>query len=418
MTAKLSGGTAIDGVVAYQDSDDPTLFYYLPTDVETILGDTLEEFKVTYWGIGQPFLVRKGKWLLSMVGASLEGSAVLDISSYQRAQIIEAIAAAYGVQNPNLKPLHLDNVVVQPVVGENTLELGEDADVQFPKRIHFGDPFHFFITTGNSLFAAFVGAQAAGEVVVTNPAFGVLISGDAYFQGRPWQAIATTDLSNVWSFTRRQFEVGINFSWLEIPLAKFQTIIDQMVANGIISLDFSAGSMDPETYGREILEMGKRIFEAVNALGLSREGFFCFETKKWPPRSLQPSSGLSWPWKVFLNAAYTDRSIPKSPESFYRQEFSYAGLHTVPVSASMTLAVACNSATAQLYCDLGDENESCITAQKAESMQLRMHQERAEKQQQADEIYERWILGEINDKQYHDEMNRLYRISAKEDKFV
>ena len=84
----------------------------------------------------------------------------------------------------------------------------------------------------------------------------------------------------------------------------------------------------------------------------------------------------------------------------------------------MTLAVACNSATAQLYCDLGDKTESCITAQKAESMRLRMQQERAEKQQQADAIYERWILGEINDKQYHDEMNRLYRISTREDKLV
>ncbi|MFY9587591.1 MAG: hypothetical protein WAT66_09065 [Actinomycetota bacterium] len=404
--------------MAYQDSDDDTLFYYIPTDVETILGDTLEEFKVTYWGIGQPFLVRKGKWLLSVVGASLEGSAVLDISSYQRARIIEAIQAAYRVQNPTLKPMHLDNVVVQPVVGENTLQLGEDGEVKFPKRIHFGVPFHFSVSTGNSLFAAFVGAQAAGDVVITNPAFGVLICGDAQFQGPPWQAVATTDLSKVWSFTRRQFEIGIKFSWLEIPLASFQTIIVRMVSDGTISLDFSAGSMDPEIYGRAILEMGKRIFEAVNALGLSDEGFFSFETKKWPPHSLQPSSGLSWPWKIFLNAAYTDRSIPESPACLYREEISYVGLQMIPVSASMTLAVACNSATAQLYRDLGDIDEPCITAQKSELMQQRMQQERADKQSQADEIYERWILGEINDVEYHEQMNMLYRISSKEDKLL
>src|SRR4051794_17817400 len=49
---KFSQGTAIAGVIAFQDDIDPTQFHYLPGRVDLDLGANLKAFKAQYWGIG------------------------------------------------------------------------------------------------------------------------------------------------------------------------------------------------------------------------------------------------------------------------------------------------------------------------------------------------------------------------------
>jgi hypothetical protein len=45
-----------------------TNFFYHPVTVKSILGETLQDFKVSYWGIGKPFFVQRGTCIDSVVG--------------------------------------------------------------------------------------------------------------------------------------------------------------------------------------------------------------------------------------------------------------------------------------------------------------------------------------------------------------
>ncbi|NJL62135.1 MAG: hypothetical protein HC903_10255 [Methylacidiphilales bacterium] len=88
MVAILSKGVTVSGVQAFQDSDRSTQFVYYPTTVRCIPGETLQDFKVSYWGIGKPFFVQKNNRIESVVGAVLAGRATIDISSAQRKALI------------------------------------------------------------------------------------------------------------------------------------------------------------------------------------------------------------------------------------------------------------------------------------------------------------------------------------------
>lgn len=415
MAAKLSGGTAAAGVVAYQDSEVPDQFHYLPANAETILNETLRDFSATYWGIGEEYLYQAPDGRIeSIVGAILAGRVAIDISQFQRDRIINAIRLAYKQQNPRLIPMMLTDVEVQPIVGTNTLRLGKDSDVTFPKTVQLGTTFNFLVGTGNSLFAQFVGSQAMGDVVTPNPSFGINIYGNAEFQGDPWKVKITADLSQVWSYTRKQFNLDIGWGWFKIASAKLDEIVMNMHRDQIIKLDMIEGSLDNEKYGRQILEMGKTLYEQINSLALSQEGFFKFEPNPTPATADNPSSGFSWPWNGYINGGYSEQSIKSTQSTHYEAELSYTGRLTRRVPASMTLAVSCNSATASYYRDLGEPSQPCITDPKAARMQERLKAERDKKTALADRLFDRWIMGEITDDQYYVGMNRLYGFSATE----
>ena len=51
MAGCLNRPAAADGVIAYQDYEQPNLFHYFPLRIDSVSGDTLKSFKVDYYGI-------------------------------------------------------------------------------------------------------------------------------------------------------------------------------------------------------------------------------------------------------------------------------------------------------------------------------------------------------------------------------
>ncbi|MBJ3793153.1 hypothetical protein I8J38_32150, partial [Bacillus sp. OA1] len=87
MGAKINKGISTQGVIAYQDDADPTIFHYYPNNPQCKLGETLTEFKVTYWGIGPQYIARIDDQYYDAVGAILSGRAAIDITEEQRVAI-------------------------------------------------------------------------------------------------------------------------------------------------------------------------------------------------------------------------------------------------------------------------------------------------------------------------------------------
>jgi hypothetical protein len=73
MLAIYSKGISISAAIAFQDADNPNQFFYHPVTVKSILGETLQDFKVSYWGIGRPFFVQRGTCIDSVVGTETKG---------------------------------------------------------------------------------------------------------------------------------------------------------------------------------------------------------------------------------------------------------------------------------------------------------------------------------------------------------
>src|SRR5438105_3010669 len=69
---KFSRGTALKGVIAYQDDSDVTQFWYIPTSVPLVMGSSLLDFGVKYWGVARPFRVTQPDgFARSITGATL-----------------------------------------------------------------------------------------------------------------------------------------------------------------------------------------------------------------------------------------------------------------------------------------------------------------------------------------------------------
>jgi hypothetical protein len=399
MVAIFSKATRAEGVIAYQDSESPNQFLYYPQDIPLSLGENLQDFKVTYWGIGPRFLVKIGNRIDSSVGAVLSGRAKLDITEFQRRKIIAQIQKDFGVQNPQLKPLFLSNVKVQPVIATNTLKLGRSSDVKFPSTIQLGTSFNYLVGTAqNSLFAQFVAGQTAGDKLTVNSGFGINIVGEAEFEGDPWTVTVEADLSQVWTYVRKRVSAGVSLGWFRISLGEYTKIIEDLQRKQIIKITYKEGSSETEKYGRQIFEMGKEIFEAVNRQANAQTGFFKFEPNRTP--EMKSSGGGGWGWSFSVNLAYSAQAIKSTQSMRYQNTISYKGRFKKPIPASMSLAVSCNSASAQLFQDLGNVSEPCITQTKIEEFQKRTGEEFDRKQRLLERLEERYALGEITEEQY------------------
>ncbi|AKG20146.1 hypothetical protein [Calothrix sp. 336/3] len=417
MVAIFSKGVSISGVTAYQDSEKANQFFYHPTAVRCILGETLQDFKVTYWGIGKPFFVQRGNRIDSVVGAILSGRAVIDITKEQRQQLIERINRVYNLKNPALLPLPLSQVRVRPVIADKALYIDQNSDIKFPETIQLGTSFNYLISTGNSLFAQFAATQGEGNKVIPNPSFGINLSGYAEFQGDPWIVEVEANLSQVWSYVRRRISAGLSLGWFKLKFGDYDKLIQDMRRDKIIKLTLIEGSLDNERYGRQFLEMGKQIFEAVNQQVNSSVEYFKFEPSvnqtNNSANTLDWAKAL-WSWDVSINLAYGEQSLRFAQSLVYKQRISYSGRFNCLIPAAMTLAVTCNNASRNMFQDLGYPNEPCITQAKAEEMQKRLQMEFERKKPLLDKLYERFVLEEISQEQYDRAMRLLNGISARE----
>jgi hypothetical protein len=400
MVAIFSKATTTAGAIAYQDSESPNQFLYYPLSVDLSLGETLQDFKVTYWGVGKPFFVKIGNRVDSIVGAILAGRAKLDITAVQKELLIRKIRQVFGVQNPQLKPMSLSNVKVKPVIGTNTIQLGKDSDIIFPGTVQLATSFNYLIGTGkNSLFAQFVATQAAGNKLLSNPSFGINIEGDAEFQGDPWTVEVEADLSQVWSYVRKRASASVKLGWFTFKLGDYDKIMQDLQREQIIKITFKEGSPETEKSGRQIFEMGKQIFEEVNKRINSQSGFFKFEPNRVPETG-GSSSGFDWGWGFSVNLAYSHQAIKSTQSMHYKATVSYSGRFKKRVPAAMSLAVSCNSASSTLFQDLGNVSEPCITQAKIDEMNKRLEEEFNRKQRLLEALELRFATGEITEEQY------------------
>jgi len=405
---KFTKGTAVAGVIAFQDDSDPAQFFWVPGRVDLALGTNLKAFKTQYWGIGPVHWAQDSTGAIySIVGAILAGSANLDITDAQRNALIGEIKKAYGIPNAKLLPLALKNVKVTPILDAQTLSLGnKDVTLSFPSTYQFGTDLVYSIGTGNSLFAQVVAARDASDTAITpNPTFGLSIVGDAEFAGDPWTAEVTCDLSQVWEQTRTRVSASVSLGWFRIGSADYANTVQDLQKSGACKFDMKEGSLDNEKYGRQIFDMVKKIYEEINKKATDGDGFFKFEPN---PQAGDPGGGGAsswWPWSVSINGGYSHAYFKQSIS--YHNTVSYTGHFLYTMAASMVLAVNCNNATSSHFVDLGDASQPCINQQKIDTFNARMKCEAAAKQPKLLQLEERLALNEITQTQY-DRLLALY----------
>lgn len=413
---KFSRGTAIDGVIAYQDDSDPTQFWYIPTSVPLVLKKSLPDFGVKYWGVARAYRIKHNDgFYKSVVGATLQGRANIDITPELRARLIQEIKRAYGVANPKLLPMPLRNVKVTPVIAKGTLKLTDNqSDVIFQEPIAFGTDFNFIVGSGdNRLFTEYVATQGQnnGEVIA-DPSFAVNAVGEAEFVGDPWVNRCTADLNQVWHKTRTAINVSVGWGWFRLGSAQYNNITQELIKNHVINCDWKEGSLDTEKYGRQILELGKLVFEALNAKAASGEGFFKFEPNPEPAEINSGQSSGWWPWRVSINGGYS--SAHSVQNAHWESTISYTGRFLWRVPVSMVLAVKCNSSTEALFTELGN-SVPCINQEKADALNTRINAEAAAKNKRLVKALDRYLNGEITEEQYERILAALGRITITED---
>lgn len=397
MGAVLNRSVAKDGVIAYQDHLETNLFHYLPARIDSVKGETLQEFNVTYYGINpQPYYVDMGNHRQeSIVGGILSGKAMPDITQNQRAAILEEINRVFKIKEANLVPLEITEVKVQPIFAKSVAEMGERSNADFPQLIKFGSTFNYQVTSGNSLFAELVGSSRVGESTATNPDFAVNISGMAEFRGDPWKATIECDLSQVWKYTRTQVNAGLSLGWLNVG-TNIDKIAQSLIREGIVNITYEEGSGGRE-FGRQLLETTKQLFEAINAQVSAGEGMFKFEPNPSPqqPKDPEKSWGASLlPWSASINVGYDENTFNQFIK--FEQTISFTGTLPLPIAASMTLALPCSINNSDLFYDLQTKKTGCITVEKSQGLQKRIQKEVAAKTVEILKLQDSLTAGKIN----------------------
>ena len=420
MTASLSRATSTDNAVAYQDESDSSQFWYRPKHVDVVLGDTLGDFGVTYWGVGRKFLSEDSDTgsIRSLVGAVVSGRARIDVTGAQRDELVQQIRNDFPrVSNPRIAPLDITNVRVQPVLATETLQLGTNADIVFPSRIDLGTDFDFLIGTGKGLFAVFAASHSMEDQLPVNPAFAVNVVGTAEFVGDPWKVEISADLRRVWREVRQRYGGSVRYGWFKLGSAQYSDLVQSLVSSNTIRTRFIEGSMDTEQFGRQILEMGKEILSAINEQANAGDGYFKFEPTGPNANTREAVRGFlgSFGWSCSVNASYSSERFTQ--DISFNRTIEYTGRVRRDISASMALAVRCTNSTRRYFNDLGQPSEPCVTQEKVDAMNERLERElqSPRRQRLLDEIFLMYVSGQITEQQWLNGQKYLWQTSFEED---
>ncbi|PEA36579.1 hypothetical protein CON45_23935 [Priestia megaterium] len=399
MAPKISAATSVRGVVAYQDEQDSTVFHYYPQIAEAVLNETLLEFNVKYWGIGERHLAKVGNEIFDSVGATLGGKAAIDITSEQRGEIIRQIQHAFNVEAPKLVPLALTDVQVKPYFAENALYL-KDMPQDFPSNIQFGTAFNYLIESPQNSQLAFYAGAASDPKLTADPSFAIAIVGNAEFVGDPWKVEVFAELKKIWSYIKEKFSGSVNYGWFKVGQADFQNIMVDMITSKEIFTDFKEGSIETEQYGRQILEMGKDIFNNLDTEG----EFFKFE----PVPKVDEVSALSifgWGWSLSINGSYLSMEIKQ--EITYKNTIIYTGRFKRQLPASMSLGIGCNKDTQQHFEDITNLKERCITQDKIDKFRKRVEDEFAKQEAKKKIAEDAYLSGKLTFEQYRERLDSI-----------
>jgi len=397
MAGVINRAVAAKGIIAFQDREDPTTFVYFPSSGQAVLGDTLESFKCSYYGIGAtPQWVQAGSLkYLDLAGGTVAGKVRFDATKEQLEAITDEINRIYEIDDPELVPVILQETKAQPVFAQGVADLGGNSKYSFPEQVNVGSSFNFNIDSGNSLFPQLIAGlnknDGQGE---SAPTIGMNISGKLQLYGEPFEARLRADLKQVWEYVRDQVDVGAQLGWFNLS-SRFDKIAQDLQRESIIQMEFIQGRAD-STFGLQLLESTKVVFEAINSKIVSGEGMFRFEPNPTPQEPKDPEK--SWfaslaPWSVGLNMSFVRNSFKQSIT--FDQRVKFQGLFTIPVTSSFNLGVTCSASTQNMFFDSTIGKNGCITKEKLTALQARISKEVVAKNIRIEEYTQKLLDGKI-----------------------
>jgi len=399
--------TSVRGAIAYQSAGDPAQFFYIPTETEALLGERLKEFRVSYYGIGEPFYILNSETrkVESSVGAIMSATAIIDLSEDTRNRLIAQIRRDFNVQTPRLAPLPLADTKVRSLLLDSALSvsaLGQivSSSPQFAREIR--------ISAGakDNLFAQLLATSSSTDYagVHANPHFAVEIAGNAEFVGDQSKIVVRRVLAQVGIQVRAAVGVSAALGWFTLGSATYNSINQDLQRTGACSYTEIPGSLvDRDKNILPLLEMTRRIFEQLNAEARGGQGFFKFEPNPEAPAVSAGASRSIWPWSVSVNVGYSSAHFNQSLT--WSTRFEIGTRFNYPVAASTAVAVQCGDATKKFFQDLRDTSENCITQRKIDRLMERLAGEKALVNRKLNDLEQRLIAGTVSTEIY----DRLYR---------
>ena len=360
---KLEASTRASGVVAFQDENDKTQFYIYPEQIPLVLGLTLSNPSVKYWGIGHAFRQKDPDFgiLVPITGGTVSGLATITIAPTQETAIRAAIKRDFGQDNAKLANLDSKPKTIQPVFAGTSIGQAGLGDSVFPTSFRFGSSFSFVVGSPDShTFASYVSQRIADQLEVTpDSSFSVNLVAESQFRGPAWSTTCTADLAQVWKDVRQRYGGSGGYGWFGISV-DYQSIQQDLFRSKTINCNFSEGDLDSKEKGDELFKIAKTALESINS---PDNEFFRFQPN---PQAATPGGGGQGPWLISLNLAYSSAALTQKIQ--WSQTFTFNPTVLREMPTSMTLAVKCDINTEQYFKEL-DTTTPCITATKARFFQ-------------------------------------------------
>ena len=402
---KIESSTRVLGVVAFQDENDAEQFYIYPERVPLVLGLTLSDPSVKYWGIGGPFREQEpeyGLWV-PIVGGTISGMGTITITPEQDAAIRSAIKKDFGVEDAKIANLDGKTKTVQPVFAANSIGVGADGDQVFPTDFRFGSSFNFVVGSPRShTFASYIAQRIVDQPLITPDSnFGINLVATSQFRGAEWSVTCKADLLKVWKEVRKSAGGSGGYGWLGIS-AQYASIQQNLFRSKLIDCDLKEGDLESKDKGEQLFQIAK---DALTSMNDPDNEFFRFAPN---PQAPATGGGASGAWLVSINLAYSEASL--KDEIKYEQKFSFNPTVERDMPVALTLAVKCDVNTEQFFKEL-EVTQPCITAKKANFFQEWADRENQLKQKKIEEVM---LNPKLSDQQKKD-LIKFYKVISLSD---
>jgi hypothetical protein len=377
---KIESSTRGGGVIAYQDENDANQFYIFPERIPLVLGLTLSDPSVKYWGIGATFRQQNaeyGLWV-PVVGGTISGMATVTIAPTQEAAVRDAIKRDFNVANAKLAFLDSQTKTVQPVYAANTLGVSSGGDSVFPPAFRFGASFNFTVgSPASHTFASYVATRIKDQPDVTpDSSFGINLIATSQFRGAAWNVSCTANLQKVWHDVRQRYGASGGYGWLGISV-DYQSIQQDLFRSKAIDCNLSEGDLAAKDKGEQLFQIAK---DALTTINDPDNEFFRFQPN---PQAPALGSGPQGAWLISINLAYSSASL--KDEIKWSQSFTFKPTIEREMPVSLTLAVKCDVNTEQYFQEL-DVTQPCVTSSKARFFRDWAARETALKQRKLEEV--------------------------------
>lgn len=377
MAPKASAGVSVGGSIAYQDDADPATFHYLPFGSRLAATDHVEAFSVKYWGVGERYYAdHDGEGhISSLVGATVSGQAIFDVTPAERDRLRREIARVYGQPAPRLLPLQLLNTQVVPTFGGHPLGVGADGHATFPGIAQVGTRVAFNVASGRGKFAQlFANVMASGaRLPLAGSDFGLSVNGDVLFSAASWKAVVTADLRRVWEAVRGRFPSAAQVAWFTLGAAEFESVMRELLKSETVTVSYLEGRRDTGNPGEQLFAQGRFLFDALNAQIWAGDGLFKLEPDPSPCGPPVGGGSVS-PWRFAVSGAYQADYFTQ-PIRFER-ELAYEGAALRRVPCSVVLAVPCSHETDRCFYDLCNPDTPAVSPDKLDRLHARLLAER------------------------------------------